>query len=300
MKSARGAESSRRNGMVSRGPKTTEGKRRSSLNATRHGILSESVAVPGLELEVEWQEHRWHLLRSLRPVGALEEALAERVAAVLWRLRRLALYERGVVENQQERGELERRAGLTSERNVEDLEDRVESLGRVYTLLEALQRGADCRAVTGEEAVAVLFEVTSDVDLDFWQVSYPGVPDDLTDQGLEEWDGWTSAVLRKCLAVIARLVLADPDALLASEAEKLRAQWFALSQELHRVSRKVVRLRRAGLIPTLPDLEKVTRYESHLERCLYKALNQLERLQDRRLGAAVPPPLVHEVTLTAG
>ena len=54
------------------------------------------------------------------------------------------------------------------------------------------------------------------------------------------------------------------------------------------------------MLAAASEAPKVTRYEAHLERCLYKALNQLERLQDRRLGAAVPPPLVHEVTLTAG
>jgi hypothetical protein len=44
----------------------------------------------------------------------------------------------------------------------------------------------------------------------------------------------------------------------------------------------------------LPDegaASKVLRYETHLDRQLYRAMDQLERLQRRRRGENVPPPL---------
>ena len=41
------------------------------------------------------------------------------------------------------------------------------------------------------------------------------------------------------------------------------------------------------------------RYESHLIRSLTRALHELERLQLRRSGASVPPPLVLDVDVTA-
>ncbi len=39
-----------------------------------------------------------------------------------------------------------------------------------------------------------------------------------------------------------------------------------------------------------PDkvLEKVTRYEAHLERGLYRALHELEAMQERKAGNAAP------------
>jgi len=37
--------------------------------------------------------------------------------------------------------------------------------------------------------------------------------------------------------------------------------------------------------------DRVLRYETHLDRQLYRALDQLERLQRRRNGESVPPPL---------
>ena len=38
------------------------------------------------------------------------------------------------------------------------------------------------------------------------------------------------------------------------------------------------------------------RYETTLERQLYRAMNQLERVQRRRQGDVVPPPLTMEVS----
>lgn len=41
---------------------------------------------------------------------------------------------------------------------------------------------------------------------------------------------------------------------------------------------------------------KLARYETGLDRSLYRALHQLERLQAMRAGASVPPPVVLDVT----
>jgi len=44
----------------------------------------------------------------------------------------------------------------------------------------------------------------------------------------------------------------------------------------------------------LPDegaTDKILRYETHLDRQLYRAMDQLERLQRRRGGERVPPPV---------
>jgi len=38
--------------------------------------------------------------------------------------------------------------------------------------------------------------------------------------------------------------------------------------------------------------DKIIRYEAHIERTLYRAMHQLERVQRSRSGEVVPPPLV--------
>jgi hypothetical protein len=44
-------------------------------------------------------------------------------------------------------------------------------------------------------------------------------------------------------------------------------------------------------LPSEMELEKVTRYEAHLERVLYRALHDLEAARSERAGQVGPPPL---------
>ena len=71
----------RRNALRSTGPRTVEGKSRSSRNAFRHGLLSNIPVLPDLERQEDWLVHLDGVLDSLRPSGYLEVALAERVAS---------------------------------------------------------------------------------------------------------------------------------------------------------------------------------------------------------------------------
>ena len=75
--------------MAKRGPKTEEGRNAVRLNAWKHGINSELMAVPNYEDPTEWEAHRDGTIESLVPEGHLEHMLAERVAILLWKLRRI-------------------------------------------------------------------------------------------------------------------------------------------------------------------------------------------------------------------
>jgi len=44
-------------------------------------------------------------------------------------------------------------------------------------------------------------------------------------------------------------------------------------------------------LPSVNATDKLLRYEAHLDRQLYRAMDQLERLQRLRRGENVPPPL---------
>lgn len=86
-----------------RGPKTAAGKARIAMNAITHGIASTRLVVPG-ECSTEWETYRRSIVDALAPAGPLETALAERVAAAIWRLRRVTTYEEAAI---QERAQLE-------------------------------------------------------------------------------------------------------------------------------------------------------------------------------------------------
>jgi hypothetical protein len=65
------AEASRRNGAKSRGPKTSEGKPRSSQNALRHGLRARKhMLLPGGSA-AEYQRLEAALLEELAPEAAL-------------------------------------------------------------------------------------------------------------------------------------------------------------------------------------------------------------------------------------
>ncbi|MGA8214063.1 MAG: hypothetical protein WB799_10745 [Candidatus Sulfotelmatobacter sp.] len=48
---------------------------------------------------------------------------------------------------------------------------------------------------------------------------------------------------------------------------------------------------RSFSLPPTEATDKLLRYEAHLDRQLYRAMDQLERLQRQRRGETVPPPL---------
>ncbi len=82
-------EANRINAQKSTGPRTPEGKAVVSRNAITHGLLARAGVIPG-EDEHEFQAHREGLLQQLRPGSPLEEALAQRVVDLSWRLQRAA------------------------------------------------------------------------------------------------------------------------------------------------------------------------------------------------------------------
>jgi hypothetical protein len=82
----------RLNAQKSTGPKTPEGKQRSCLNATRHGILSQVVHFPEEELAA-YNDFTTTYVAGLSPVGPVETQLANACADLQFRLHRLAAAE---------------------------------------------------------------------------------------------------------------------------------------------------------------------------------------------------------------
>ena len=95
MTSPKKIQANRQNALKSTGPKTPEGKDAARLNATKHGLLSQEVLLPG-EDEAALKELGERLRAELQPVGEMEGQLVERIVATQWRLRRLSRVEAGI------------------------------------------------------------------------------------------------------------------------------------------------------------------------------------------------------------
>ncbi len=98
MSSLRRIFSSQVNGALSRGPKTPEGKRRSSQNALRHGLLSKCLVLAN-ESQDGFQALLDEHLSRLSPADGVELGLVEEMVAAAWRLRRIWALETRLLED---------------------------------------------------------------------------------------------------------------------------------------------------------------------------------------------------------
>jgi len=86
MSSLRRTLSFQANGALSRGPVTLEGKQRSAMNASSHGLLARTTLMRG-----EWSDGLENIFNQyvdwLAPVDAVEYGYVEEMVAASWRLR---------------------------------------------------------------------------------------------------------------------------------------------------------------------------------------------------------------------
>ena len=89
-------EANRANAQLSTGPITAEGKKRSSQNATKHGLTGRTVLLPGEDLNF-YMAFSKELVDSFNPETPLEKQLAQNIADAQWRLNRIKSLEDGML-----------------------------------------------------------------------------------------------------------------------------------------------------------------------------------------------------------
>jgi hypothetical protein len=82
----------RANAQHSTGPITEEGKRKSSLNALRHGLTGQIVVMPGEDMAA-YHLHLHSFTTEYQPSGHTEATLVQFLAETAWRLHRVAALE---------------------------------------------------------------------------------------------------------------------------------------------------------------------------------------------------------------
>ena len=81
------------------GPRTTEGKRRSSRNSRKSGFFSKDLLIAG-ESRVEYESLLKDLLEEFQPQGIAEKYVVQDLAWLHWRKRRLMRAESAEISNQ--------------------------------------------------------------------------------------------------------------------------------------------------------------------------------------------------------
>jgi hypothetical protein len=275
------------------GPLSSDGKSAARMNAVKHGILSGEVVVRGLRIQEradEFKALRARFWESLAPAGPVEEMLVERIVTAQWRLRRVLLAETGEIALSVDGGR-QRRA----KREPLPLRMFLNQFHDAAVQMEKSTQGLDYLK-------AVLKLVREDVEREgeLTQAAY--------DRLLEGFSNQPNSLTRDLLGYRERFQ-ANADGLSPEELkdnhrravlqyiEWKLAEYEELSgQNEERDDKEETARQAANILPTAAVLEKIQRYEGALERQLYRALNQLERLQRRREGENVPPPLTMEVS----
>jgi hypothetical protein len=305
MASDKQLEANRQNALQSTGPTTIEGVEAVKLNALRHGLRSVQTVVPGEDPDA-WEAHRAAVVEDVKPVGALELALAEQIAIKLWRLGRVVRFEADMIGNAQDPEELTHthekshdrgyggpaRTDIPTRKDVENARKEAVELAKEFSERDCALR-----------QLALLDEMANEDEFEDWNL-YEFLKDDFR-FGEEElariFKGEDDGRFRARHSRKMILARVEGKAEAKSLGTTLGAAWHQKQDEatekLRRLRSKhkgltrrykaaLERRRLSGGIPDDAALDKIQRYEAHLERGLHKALERLQTHQEAR--TAVP------------
>jgi predicted transcriptional regulator len=226
----------------------------------------------------------------LKPVGLLEEMLVDDIVTARWRMRRALKAESGETALNVDEGQWTR---------------ETQNPGPEWIAWQA----HDDASFAMHESVLGIKYLEKRLKEVREALSREGELSEATMRTLLTYFGGKSNMLTNSLEKLRAYWLQNPDKLEASALKAKHQQMvgefldgeseFLAGQMIGCVEREenVEEARQAAaLLPSREVLEKIMRYVTMLERQLYRAMNQLERLQRRRLGEAVPPPLALEVS----
>lgn len=286
----------------------------------KHGIFAKLPVVVG-ECAEEWEEHRRGVVTSLRPVGALELVLAEQVALALWRLRRLHHHEIAITSTAVADSALPPRnpfpalgrfdrSGSTAENDLTWLRGEYQSARTNLRLFaecaELVKRlSSSTSEVVAWEHADVILRWAQSVVLDYpvreTESPLVSAAEFVNALGLSGGTArehqWTIALLQKAVEFLAGTVPVPTVELVARLRVELEAKAASCSREMTRLGGEVTAVQRrqeecheraagAALIPSTADLDRITKYERHLQTTLAVLLRELERLQEAGVRAA--------------
>lgn len=270
--STRKIEANRKNALKSTGPKTLKGKVYSARNAIKHGLFARQFMdflVQGEDPE-EYNELLKGLRAQYQPIGMAEELEVERAALCWWRLKRAWRHENAmnrVALRDIGRRERAEQAEWCAERDKEE-----------ETMLQQLQSAAEQMEETGEFSE------------DYKQRIFSIEPKFASIWEMLEISAQETLAKRPLSKLSEELSPQERSSLLAFVTVKSGISF--LKQLGHWRSTSVQEIATAQhVIPNGDALDKILRYETTIERQLTRSVDRLERLQRRRQGEIVPPPL---------
>jgi hypothetical protein len=226
------------------------------------------------------QELRGRFYDELAPVGPLEEMLVEQIVTAYWRLRRALTAETGEITLSVDGGQHQR--------------DRADPITKAFWLagVRDMTMELEASSIGNLLLAGILGEVREMVERD----------GEVNEAALAHAKGRLGDKPNTLLGLLKHwqaMPVAEPG---ERKSQTLRA----IDRELAHYDRQYNKCKEreqseeesrqsASVLPAAATLDKIMRYEAALERQLYRAMAQLERLQRRRSGENIPAPLAMEI-----
>jgi hypothetical protein len=278
------------------GPRTLAGKERSKQNARKHGIFSKVVLLKD-EPRSEFNSLLQGLRENLQPEGTLEEVLVEKLAALLWRHRRLMIAETAEIRkgveflDWEEEERQEAQADRLSDYQIDFQGGLIRKIAnpnilqRCSDLLEDLKMGIKKRrGFDVEQDKEILIKLYGPYNKSYWRRTL-----------LDSYIAWMSIWSLTAEERRQKECSLPPENCVQIFLEELEREkkWLnrykkaQASMEAGKMHLEVLRRN----VPEAPELDRLLRYETNLERSFDRTLSQLERLQRMRAGQPVPAEL---------
>jgi hypothetical protein len=94
------SETARLNGAKSRGPKSAEGREKSSRNALKHGFTADHTMILDCENPDDFHQLLTRFVKIHQPANLAERDLVEEMATARWRVRRMRAVEAGLLNDE--------------------------------------------------------------------------------------------------------------------------------------------------------------------------------------------------------
>jgi hypothetical protein len=244
------------------------------FNALRHGVLSRYTVLPWEDAH-EYEALLAALVAEHAPQGPTEEHLVEEVAGILWRKRRLRLAEAAA-----------QRRGL--EDTLEPYRKTVKAALVHLDATDQIERVVDAIRATVTDTEADIAEMAAD------EAMTRRALDLLGSRRNDAYEAALAALREDTQEWWANVLACDPDELEEDEvpgtadAEGLRRfleaevlPWFE-NRKKELSNRPLIREQAFGEALDPGKLERLARYEVHLDRKLERILAMLLRLKDLR------------------
>lgn len=283
--SSRKINANRQNALKSTGPRTPNGKAHSRANSLKHGLFAMDIFVGEAakrENRRYYQEILDGLWQHFQPVGLVEQLEVRRIAACWWRLGRAWRFENSNIASGDAAVESRNLVLVNLKGPISDSD-----LAMDLAILDLLRRVESEIETGGRISDELKRQMVSKGRLQkMWVLAEKAV------RGLidaEQIDFEVSDENRRASD--------DPNYSKTLLWNQVRYCIFSFEERIKSALKGGAKGAYDNVaVPSAEALDRLLRAEAATERALNRAFERLERLQRRRLGEAVPPPLSVHLT----